>query len=77
MRTMLFNGFGDDARQTVRQFGKLFPWYIRWSVYTLTVFPKLTSAAMRSISSAKRLLKLNRHVTRNYSQADIDKHVKS
>jgi len=75
MRSMLFNGFGDDARDTVRRFKKLFPWYLRWGVLSLTVFPKLTSAGMRSISAGKRWLKLNRHVTRHYSQADVDKHV--
>lgn len=76
LRTMLFNGFGADARATVRKFGGLFSWYVRWGGYVLALFPKTTSAAMRSISWVKHAVGLGQ-VTRKYSQAETNKYVSS
>ncbi len=74
LRTMLFNGFGSDARDTVRDFSDLFPWWICQGVYVLTIFPGTTSTVMQWISSIKHALKLNRHVTRRYRRATVEKH---
>ncbi|MBW8035098.1 MAG: glycosyltransferase family 2 protein, partial [Planctomycetes bacterium] len=64
LRSMLFNGFGEDARVTLRDFGFLFSWYVRWGGRLLATFPKATSAGMRSISWFKHAAGLNRKVTR-------------
>lgn len=74
IRTMLFNGFGEDARQTIRDFGELFSWYVRWGVLVLAAFPRATSAAMRAISWIKHAVGLNRHVTRRYGKNEVDRH---
>ncbi|MBW8015237.1 MAG: glycosyltransferase family 2 protein [Planctomycetes bacterium] len=74
LRTMLFNGFGEDARETLRDFGFMFSWYVRWGAWLLAAFPKATSAAMRGISWIKHAAGLNKHVTRRYGRAETEKH---
>ena len=76
VKSMLYNGFGEDAKKTVRQFGYLFPKWICWGIYLLAVFPKATAAGMRGISWVKHVTKLNRQVTRRYSQTEIENQVK-
>ena len=74
LKSMLFNGFGTDARETLQEFSGLFPWYFRWGAYMLALFPRTTSASMRGISWVKHKLKLNRQVTRRYKKSDVEKH---
>ncbi len=74
LQTMLFNGFGEDARQTLRDFGGLFSWYVRWGGRLLATFPKTTSAAMRSVSWFKQAMGLKRQVTRRYGRSEVEKH---
>ena len=76
LRTMLFNGFREDARQTIRQFKDLFAWWLRCSVYILTIFPGITSAGMQWISWLKHAAGLNRQVTRRYKKSETKKHTK-
>jgi len=73
LKTMLFNGFGDDAKETLRDFGELFSWYVRWGGYVLALFPKTTSGGMRSISWFKHAMGLG-HVTRRYGRSEVVKH---
>lgn len=74
LRTMLFNGFGEDACDTLRDFGFLFSWHIRLGGQLLAMFPKTTSAGMRGISWVKHAVGLNKHVTRRYGRAKTEKH---
>lgn len=76
LQTMLFNGFGADARETLREFRQLFPWYICWGGYVLALFPKATSEGMRAISWVKHTAGLNRQVTRRYGRSEVEKHTK-
>jgi len=71
LRTTLFHGLKDDARDCVAKFPDMFSWYIRYAVVLLTVFPRLTSGLMRTISYLRRALGLKREVTRRYSQAEL------
>ncbi len=73
LKTALFHGFGQDARDIIKQFADLFGWYVRCAVILLTVFPHLTSAVMRTTSYLRRLLRLGGQVTRPYSHAEIIK----
>lgn len=77
LRTMLFNGFGEDARETLRDFGELFSWYVRWGGFWLALFPKTTSAAMRGISWVKYAVGMNKQVNRRYGRAEVEKYTKN
>ena len=72
---MLYNGFKQDARQTIKQFPMLFKWHTKYIAYLLTIFPDLTSFLAYSYSSLKRKLGLTKQVTRNYSRKEVKKYI--
>ncbi|MHC5183928.1 MAG: glycosyltransferase family 2 protein [Planctomycetota bacterium] len=75
LKTMLFNGFGEDARETLRDFKELFSWYVRWGGYMLALFPRTTSAVMWGISWLKQATGLKKQVTRRYVRSEAKKHM--
>jgi len=70
LKKIIFHGHKQDARETVRQFKDLFPWYWRFSAYALTIFPVLTSNILHSIMYIRYFLGLEDAVSRrwNYSK---------
>ncbi len=75
LRTMIYNGFKQDARETIIQFKDFFPKYIRIGAYILTIFPGLTSRLFYTYTRIKLALKLNRQSTRNYKRSEIKKNI--
>jgi len=71
LRTTLFNGFKEDARDIIKVFRNLFSWRLRFVVYVLTVFPSLTSALMRTFSCFRHKLGLKAEVTRPYTHKQL------
>jgi glycosyltransferase involved in cell wall biosynthesis len=71
LRTALFHGFRDDAREIVTRFRELFSWYMYYVVFLLTVSPGLTSVLMRTISYLRHLLRLESEITRPYSHSEV------
>jgi glycosyltransferase involved in cell wall biosynthesis len=65
MRT-IYHGFKLDARTTVEQFPDFFPWYWQLATYLLTIFPKATSAAAKTVAYLKYKLGLERYVSRRW-----------
>jgi hypothetical protein len=64
--TMLYRGFGSDARGTVSQFNDLFAWYWRMGTYLLTVFPNVTAGASQAVIYLAHKLGLERQVSRRW-----------
>lgn len=64
LATNVFHGLKADARKTTRQFPTLLPWHLRAAAYLLTVFPKPTSAAMRTLVRLAYRLSLKRDASR-------------
>jgi glycosyltransferase involved in cell wall biosynthesis len=71
LQTTLFNGFKEDARETIKLFGELLTWYERRGAYALTTIPALTSAGMRCISAIRHFLGLNKELSRRYSRSQL------
>jgi glycosyltransferase involved in cell wall biosynthesis len=65
----LYHGFKPDARETVDRFGFLFPRYVTWGTYALTVFPNLTARAARIATYLHHLAKMERRITRRWTDA--------
>lgn len=61
---MLYYGYKQDARDMVKQFRELFGWHWRLGTYLLTVFPRLTSAAAKTILYLVSKSGLSRQVSR-------------
>jgi hypothetical protein len=66
----VFNGFKNDARETIRQFSDLFPRSWRFSAYLLTIFPGVTAFTARKILRLGLALKLDRQVTRRQAYSE-------
>jgi glycosyltransferase involved in cell wall biosynthesis len=64
--SMLYRGFGADARKTVSQFNALFAWHWRLGTYTLTIFPNATAAILQAIIFIAHKLGLERQVSRRW-----------
>ena len=64
--TAIYNGFKTDARKIVTQFSDLFGWHWRLGTYLLTIFPKITSAAAKTLAYIGYKLGLERQVTRRW-----------
>ncbi|MHC4075399.1 MAG: glycosyltransferase family 2 protein [Planctomycetota bacterium] len=64
--TMLYHGFKQDTRDTVKQFSAIVPSYCRLAVYLLSIFPKATSTAAKSAAYLVYRLGLERQVTRRW-----------
>jgi glycosyltransferase involved in cell wall biosynthesis len=62
----VYRGFKDDARTTLKQFGDVFPWWWRTSVYVLTIFPKFTSTMARLLAYLAYKFRFERQVTRRW-----------
>lgn len=71
LRSTLFYGLRDDAREIIAKFPDLLVWYVRYAGILLTVFPRLTSGIMRTISYLRRLLGWKRQLTRPHSRAEV------
>lgn len=69
MRT-IYHGFKADARLTVRQFRDFFPWYWRAAAYLLTIFPRVTSAAAKTVAYLRYKLGLERDVSRRWVRSE-------
>jgi glycosyltransferase involved in cell wall biosynthesis len=63
---MIYNGFSDDARQTVKQFPELLPWYWRVGTYIATLCPRLTFAVVHSLAYIAYICRLDREVSRRW-----------
>jgi glycosyltransferase involved in cell wall biosynthesis len=64
--TMLYRGFGSDARKTVSQFSDLFAWHWRMGTYMLTIFPNATAGILQTIIYLAHKLGLERQVSRRW-----------
>lgn len=64
MMAMLLEGYGEDARATVRQFGELYKPSLRIGVYILTIFPKATSVLAKAALRFMYFMGLKKDVTR-------------
>lgn len=64
--TTVYHGFKTDARAIVGEFSEFFPWYWRTVTYVLTIFPKVTSAAAKTLAYLRYKLGLEREVTRRW-----------
>lgn len=64
--TTIFRGYKEDARAIVREFRDLFPWYVRNAAYLLTIFPKATSATIKTVAYLRYKLGLERDITRRW-----------
>jgi glycosyltransferase involved in cell wall biosynthesis len=62
----IYHGFKTDSRITTKQFAEFFPWYWRIAVYVLTIFPRITSTAARSLAYLRHKLGLERDVSRRW-----------
>ena len=63
----IYHGYKEDARETVDQFGFLFPAYVTFATYALTRFPNLTAKTARAAMSLYRLGKMEKRITRRWS----------
>ena len=66
LKSMLYRGFGSDARITVSQFGNLFAWHWRLGTYMSTIFPNATAAILQAIIYLAHKLRLERQVSRRW-----------
>lgn len=64
LATNVFHGLKADARKTISQFPALLPRFVRLAAYFATVFPKPTSALMRTLVYLAYRLGLRRDVSR-------------
>jgi glycosyltransferase involved in cell wall biosynthesis len=67
----IYHGFKPDARETVDRFGFLFPRYVTWGTYALTVFPNLTSRTAKTAAYLYHLAKMEKRITRRWTDADV------
>ncbi len=64
LRSMLFEGRGEDIRELMRRFGGLLPGYYKAMMWGLTARPEMTAAGCHAASRVVRGLRLRRMVTR-------------
>jgi glycosyltransferase involved in cell wall biosynthesis len=67
----IYHGFKSDSRVTVQQFPQLLPWFWRLGTYILTVFPRLTSTALKAIAYLRWKAGLEREVSRRWVKPKI------
>jgi glycosyltransferase involved in cell wall biosynthesis len=66
LKSMLYRGFGSDARKTVSQFSDLFAWHWRLGTYITTIFPNATASILQAIIYLVHKLGLERQVSRRW-----------
>jgi len=66
----LYRGFKEDSLAIVGQFRDLFPWYLRFTTYLLTIFPKVTSAAAKAAAYIWHKLGMEREVSRRWIELE-------
>jgi hypothetical protein len=71
--TTIFQGFGSDSRAIVTQFGELFGRHWRIAVYLMTIFPKATSSAAKTVAYAWHRLGMERDISRRWINSDSAK----
>lgn len=62
----IYYGLKNEARNTVKKFKNLFPWYWQIGTYVLTIFPKLTSRLLRVLAYIVYVAKRKRLVNRRW-----------
>jgi len=64
--SMLFNGYGNDARQMVSQFKRVFNWHWQIGVFILTIWPKGISTIAKSLVYVARKVGLEKRLSRRW-----------
>ncbi len=64
--TMVFRGFGADARITINQFADILPWHWRAAALLLTIFPKFTAVTAQKLMYLAHKSGLERQVSRRW-----------
>ncbi len=68
--TNIFHGFKSDARECIKDFGDLLPWFWRFGAVVLTIFPNLTSAIAKRACYFFYKLGLSHDVSRRWISLD-------
>ena len=63
----IYHGHKEDARDTVKRFGHLFPKYMTYGTYLATVFPGLTRIAAKRLLFLYHLGKMEKRMTRRWT----------